>query len=109
MGSIFGSSRSGAAPAGSNVPISYKLRAVLRSFELPHRQPLDAHFRLMGRKKWYETIEEMRADLDACHAHCNHKQPHQGRATEGRTPFKAFMAGLPKKENAKMKPTKKAA
>ncbi len=74
-----------------------------------HRTLLDEHFRVMGRKKWYETIEEMQTDLDAYIAHYNQKRPHQGRAMKGRTPYKAFTDGLPKKENAKMKPTKKAA
>ena len=39
----------------------------------------------------------------------NTKRPHQGRAMKGRTPLKVFTDGLPKKENAKMKPTPKAA
>ncbi len=29
-----------------------------------HRTLLDEHFRVMGHKKWYETIEEMQIDLD---------------------------------------------
>ena len=74
-----------------------------------HRTLLDEHFRVMGRKKWYETIEEMQADLDAYLAHYNTKRPHQGRGMKGRTPQKAFTNGLPKKENAKMKPTTEAA
>lgn len=74
-----------------------------------HRTLLDEHFRVQGRKKWYETIEEMQADLDAYLAIYNTKRPHQGRGMKGRTPQKAFTDGLPKKENAKMKPTNKAA
>jgi transposase InsO family protein len=74
-----------------------------------HRTLLDEHFRVMGRKKWYETIEEMQADLDVYLVTYNTKRPHQGRAMRGRTPQKAFTDGLPKKENAKMKPTPKAA
>ena len=74
-----------------------------------HRTLLDEHFRVMGRKKWYETLEEMQIDLDAYLVHYNTKRPHQGRAMKGRTPQKAFTEGLPKKENAKMKPTNKAA
>jgi len=74
-----------------------------------HRTLLDEHFRVQGRKKWYETIEEMQADLDAYLAVYNTKRPHQGRGMKGRTPQKALTDGLPKKENAKMKPTNKAA
>ncbi len=51
----------------------------------------------------------MQADLDAYLAHDNHKRPHERRAMKGRTPHKAITDGLAKKENAKMKPTKKAA
>jgi transposase InsO family protein len=74
-----------------------------------HRTLLDEHFRVMGRKKWYETIAEMQTDLDVYLATYNTRRPHQGRAMNGRTPQKAFTEGLPKKENAKMKPTPKAA
>ena len=74
-----------------------------------HRTLLDEHFRVMGRKKWYETLEEMQIDLDADLVHYNTKRPHQGRAMNGRTPQKTFTEGLPKKENAKMKTTKKVA
>ena len=51
----------------------------------------------------------MQADLDACLVHYNTKRPHQGRAMNGRTPYKAFTEGLPKNENAKMKPKQTAA
>lgn len=74
-----------------------------------HRALLDENFRVQGRKKWYETIKEMQADLDAYLVHYNTKCPHQGRAMNGRTLYKAFTEGLPKKENAKMKPKQKAA
>ena len=74
-----------------------------------HRTLLDEHFRVAGRKKWYEAIEEMQKDLDAYLVHYNTKRPHQGRNMKGRTPKKVFIDGLPKKEKAKMKPTEKAA
>ncbi len=74
-----------------------------------HRALLDEQFRVQGRKKWYETVEEMQTDLDAYHLHYNSKRPHQSRAMKGRTPYKAFTDGLPKKENAKMRPKTKAA
>jgi hypothetical protein len=67
------------------------------------------HFRVTGREKYYETIEEMQTDLDAYLVTYNTRRPHQGRAMKGRIPQKAFTDGLPKKENAKMKPISKAA
>ena len=59
-----------------------------------HRTLLDEHFRVMGRKKWYETIEEMQKDLDVYLVHYNTKRPHQGRNMKGRTPHKVFIDGL---------------
>ena len=69
-----------------------------------HRTLLDEHFRLAGRTKWYEQIDEMQADLDAYLATYNEKRPHQGRMMEGRTPKQMFEIGLklkPKTGNAK--------
>jgi len=63
-----------------------------------HRTLLDEHFRIMGRKKFYESVAEMQTDLDTYLAHYNTKRPHQGRLMNGRTPYKAFTAGLPKPE-----------
>ena len=51
----------------------------------------------------------MQTDLGAYLTHYNTKRPHQGRTMKGRTPHRAFTDGLPKKENAKMKPNTKAA
>jgi hypothetical protein len=48
-----------------------------------HRTLLDEQFRVMGRKKWYETIEEMQTDLNAYMAAYNAKRPHRGRAMKG--------------------------
>ena len=74
-----------------------------------HRTLLDEHFRVQGRKKWYETIAEMQTDLDAYLVTYNTRRPHQGRAMNGRTPQKVFTDGLPKKENGKMNQKQKAA
>jgi transposase InsO family protein len=63
-----------------------------------HRTLLDEHFRIMGRTKWYESLEEMQKDLDAFLVKYNTKRPHQGRGMKGRTPYKVFVAGLPKEE-----------
>lgn len=59
-----------------------------------HRTLLDEHFRIQGRQKWYESVEEMQTDLDGYLRHYNHERPHQGRGMNGRTPFTAFLDGL---------------
>jgi transposase InsO family protein len=74
-----------------------------------HRTLLDEHFRLQGRKKWYETVEEMQKDLDAYFQIYNTKRPHQGRNMRGRTPYQAFIDGLPKNEKETKSVTQKAA
>ena len=61
-----------------------------------HRTLLDEHFRVEGRRTWFETIEEMQAVLDAYLVHYNTKRPHQGRGMQGRTPAKAFVQSVPK-------------
>lgn len=60
-----------------------------------HRTVLDEHFRVEGRKTWFETIDEMQKALDAWLAAYNSKRPHQGRNMNGRTPLRAFIDGLP--------------
>jgi len=74
-----------------------------------HRTLLDEHFRIQGRKKWYETVEEMQNDLNQYLDSYNNKRTHQGRNMNGRTPYQAFTDGLPKIEKQIKKETKKAA
>lgn len=74
-----------------------------------HRTLLDEHFRIKGRQKWYESLEEMQADLDEYLRLYNHERTHQGRDMNGRTPNQAFLDGLPKPEKTKEKATTKAA
>lgn len=74
-----------------------------------HRTLLDEHFRIMGRKKWYESVEEMQKDLDAYFVFYNTKRPHQGRNMNGRTPETVFIEGLPKPEKPVEMEKKKAA
>ena len=68
-----------------------------------HRTLLDEHFRVMGRKKFYESVEEMQQDLNAYLEYYNTKRPHQGYNMNGRTPYKAFVDGLPKPERPRKK------
>jgi transposase InsO family protein len=61
-----------------------------------HRTLLDEHFRVQGRTKWYENVDQMQADLDTFLLHYNTKRPHQGRNMQGKTPYQIFKNGLPK-------------
>jgi transposase InsO family protein len=74
-----------------------------------HRTLLDEHFRVMGRKKFYESVDEMQTDLDTYLAGYNTRRPHQGRGMNGRTPMRAFKDGLPKKEKTSKMTKAKAA
>ncbi len=60
-----------------------------------HRTLLDEHFRVEGRRTWFETIDEMQTVLDDYMTVYNRKRPHQGRGINGRTPGQAFKDGLP--------------
>jgi transposase InsO family protein len=61
-----------------------------------HRTLLDEHFRVEGRRTWFETIDEMQKVLDDYLVTYNTRRPHQGRGMNGRTPITVFKAGLPK-------------
>lgn len=75
-----------------------------------HRTLLDEHFRVMGRKKWYTSVDQMQKDLDAYLLKYNTKRAHQRYGMNGRTPQKAFIDGIAKPDNVKeQKKLKKAA
>ena len=74
-----------------------------------HRTLLDEHFRVLGRTKFYESIQEMQSDLDACLVTYNTKRPHQGRGMNGRTPADIFARCLPKTKKPKEDQIEKAA
>jgi transposase InsO family protein len=65
------------------------------SVERFHRTLLDEHFRVEGRKTWFETVEVMQAVLDDYLDGYNQRRPHQGRGMNGRLPAHAFRDGLP--------------
>ncbi len=67
-----------------------------------HRTLLDEHFRVEGRKTWFETIEKMQVVLDTYLIGYNTKRPHQGRGMNGRTPAKAFRDGIPEATSRKV-------
>ena len=59
-----------------------------------HRTLLDEHFRIQGRIKFYESLEEMQSDLDSYLQIYNYERAHQGRNMNGRTPHQAFVEGI---------------
>lgn len=65
------------------------------------RTLLDEHFRVGGRRTWFETIEEMHAILDDFLTAYNQRRPYQGRNMNGRKPANAFVDGLPETANRK--------
>ena len=80
-----------------------------------HRTLLDEHFRVEGRRTWFETVDEMRKSLNDYLVVYNGKRPHQGRNMNGRTPARAFVEDPPKSnqqkgaKSTKSKPEKQAA
>jgi transposase InsO family protein len=66
-----------------------------------HRTLLDEHFRVEGRRTWFDTVEEMQAVLDEFLIGCNTERPHQGRNMNGRKPAKALVNDLPQTTNRK--------
>jgi transposase InsO family protein len=73
-----------------------------------HRTLLDEHFRVEGRKTWFDTIEEMQVVLDDYLVSYNQRRPHQGRGMNGRTPARAFKDGLPRKAKPQQQKEPKA-
>ena len=67
-----------------------------------HRTLLDEHFRVEGRRTWFESIEEMQAVPNEYLEGYNTKRPHQGRGMNGRTPIRAFTVGMPKTSNTEV-------
>jgi transposase InsO family protein len=60
-----------------------------------HRTVLDEFYRVAFRKKIYQTIDELQADLDAWLAEYNAHRPHQGRWCYGKTPTQTLIDALP--------------
>lgn len=67
------------------------------------------HFRIKGRQKWYESLEEMQVNLNEYLRHYNHERTHQGQNMNGRMPNQVFLDGLPKPGKTKTKATEGAA
>jgi transposase InsO family protein len=60
-----------------------------------HRTLLDEHFKIKGRIKFYESLEQMQSDLDSYLLTYNYERAHQGRKMNGRTPHQVFVEGIP--------------
>lgn len=75
-------------------PDNHPFELFLQLEGIEHRTLLDEHFRLKGRSKFYESIEEMQKDLDEYLRIYNTERAHQGRNMNGLTPLQVFEAGL---------------
>ena len=60
-----------------------------------HKTMLDEFYRIAFRKKLYETIEGLQADLDFWMREFNQARSHQGRWCFGKTPMQTFLDALP--------------
>jgi transposase InsO family protein len=65
-----------------------------------HRTLKDEFFSLAYRRKIYESVEALQADLDAFVEHYNERRAHHGYRTQGRTPLQTFHDHLPRPEVA---------
>ena len=60
-----------------------------------HKTVLDEFYRIAFRKRIYETIDQLQADLDTWMTEYNQARPHQGRWCYGKTPMQTFLDTLP--------------
>ncbi len=60
-----------------------------------HKTMLDEFYRIAFRKKLYETIDALQADLDEWMRTYNEQRPHQGRWCFGKTPMQTFLDATP--------------
>ncbi len=59
-----------------------------------HRTVKEEFYRVAFRKTFYESLDELQADLDRHLAFYNRQRAHQGYRTRGRTPYQAFVDGI---------------
>ncbi len=60
-----------------------------------HRTLLDEFYRVTFRKKVYDSLAALQADLDTFLEHYNTTRPHQGRWCYGKTPMETWTASVP--------------
>ena len=58
-----------------------------------HKTILQEFYQITFRKKVYQSIEELQADLDEWLRHYNTERTHQGKMCCGRTPFQTMIEG----------------
>lgn len=59
-----------------------------------HRALLDEHFCLEGREKFFQSVSELKADLNAYFVVYNMKRPHQGRGLYDTAPLREYQKGV---------------
>ena len=59
-----------------------------------HKTMLNEFYRIAFRKKVYDSIETLQADLDAWLDQYNNQREHQGRWCYGKTPMRTFLDSL---------------
>ncbi len=59
-----------------------------------HKTVLQEFYQIAFRKKIYQTIEELQADLDEWIARYNEQRPHSGRYCYGKTPNETFQDSI---------------
>lgn len=58
-----------------------------------HKTILQEFYQVTFRKKVYETIEQLQADLDVWMTYYNYERTHQGKNCCGKTPFETLLEG----------------
>ena len=58
-----------------------------------HKTILQEFYQITFRKKVYQSVEELQADLDVWLHHYNTERTHQGKMCCGRTPFQTMIEG----------------
>ncbi len=60
-----------------------------------HKTILDEFYRITFRKKIYNTLDELQADLDTWIKQYNEERPHSGKYCFGKTPMQTFKDSIP--------------
>ena len=59
-----------------------------------HRTVKEEFFAVAFRRTFYESVDQLQADLDRYLEFYNRQRAHQGYRTQGRTPYQAFLDGV---------------
>ena len=60
-----------------------------------HKTILDEFYRIAFRKKIYNTLDELQADLDTWMKEYNQERVHSGKYCFGKTPMQTFLDSMP--------------